>query len=152
LVKDEDIYAMATGQDQLQAPSPQKQTAAHQLASQFVRRSPLVAVLIAIVAGSSVGLVGLLAYLYRPEPRVEAQSKGNDFTMADVMAVLDSGAPLKAQRMAARLAESDALAPEDAGGPPFVFGVVAAGVADRLWGADQKRYFRLAANYLKDSL
>jgi TolA-binding protein len=67
------------------------------------------------------------------------------------LAVLDSGAPLKAQRMAALLAEWDALAPEDAGGPPFIFGVVAANDAERLWGRDQKRYFRLAARYLEES-
>src|SRR4029079_11211764 len=143
---------MAREQDQLNAPLPAEHPIAPTpTAGEYLRRSPLPMVLIAIVAGSSVGLVGLLVYLYRPEPTVEDAPREIKFTMADVFAVLDSGAPLKAQRLAARLAESESLAPEDAGGPPFIFGIVAASDAERLWGADQKRYFRLAARYLEES-
>ncbi len=114
-------------------------------------RGPLPRVLIAIIAGSSVSLVGTLIYFYRPQGDDEAHPHGIKFTVSDALAALESGAPLRAQRMATRLADSGALAPEDEGGPPFIFGVVAANDAERLWGDDQKRYFRLAARYLEQS-
>jgi TolA-binding protein len=121
-------------------------------ALEYLRQSPLPRVLVAVVAGSSLSLLGLLVYLNRPSSQEDAQAnRGTAFTMADALAVLDGGAPLKAQRMAALLAERELLAPEETGGPPFVYGVVAANDAERLWGPDQKRYFRLAARYLEES-
>jgi tetratricopeptide (TPR) repeat protein len=121
-------------------------------ALEYLRQSPLPRVLVAVVAGSSLSLLGLLVYLNRPKSDDEADAPHRRaFTMADALAVLDGGAPLKAQRMAAQLADNGALAPDDAGGPPFVYGVVAAYDAERLWGPDQKRYFRLAARYLEES-
>ena len=121
-------------------------------ALEYLRHSPLPRVLVAIVAGSSLSLLGLLVYLNRPTgPEDPEDSRGAAFTMADALAVLDGGAPLKAQRMASFLVDNDALAPEEAGGPPFIYGVGAANDAERLWGPDQKRYFRLAARYLEES-
>ena len=118
----------------------------------YLRQNPLPRVLVAIVAGSSLSLLGLLVYLNRPSGQDEAEiPHGARFTMADALAVLDGGAPLKAQRMAALLAKSEALAPEEVGGPPYIYGVMAANDAERLWGPDQKRYFRLAARYLEES-
>jgi TolA-binding protein len=117
----------------------------------LLHRGPLPRVLIAIIAGSSVSLVGVLVYLYRPESDEEGLPRSVEFSVSDALAALDAGAPLMAQRMATQLEDLESLPPEDAGGPPFIFGVVAANDAERLWGDDQKRYFRLAARYLERS-
>jgi TolA-binding protein len=137
-------------------PTSAPQDAARPIAStsalDYLRQSPLSRVLVAIVAGSSLSLLGLLVYLSRPSNQDDVEaSRGTPLTMADALAVLDGGAPLKAQRMAALLADKEALDPDEAGGPPFIYGVVAANDAERLWGPDQKRYFRLAARYLEES-
>jgi tetratricopeptide (TPR) repeat protein len=146
---------MAIGEDQLEstaapheAPRPRR---LRHSAMELLRRGPLPRVLIAIIAGSSVSLVGVLVYLYRPENEEERIPRGATFSVSDALAALDAGGPLMAQRMATRLAESGSLDPEDVGGPPYIFGVVAANDAERLWGEDQKRYFRLAARYLEQS-
>jgi tetratricopeptide (TPR) repeat protein len=145
---------MAVQQEQ-NAPAPAPQQAPRPAPSgsalDYLRQNPLPRVLVAVVAGSSLSLAGLLVYLNRPASLDEADAPRTAYTMADALAVLDGGAPLKAQRMAALLDERGALAPEEAGGPPFVYGVVAANDAERLWGSDQKRYFRLAARYLEES-
>jgi TolA-binding protein len=134
------------------APQQAPRREGSQSALEYLRQNPLPRVLVAIVAGSSLSLLGLLVYLNRPSSQDEAEAgPGRAFTMTDALAVLDGGAPLKAQRMAAHLAEWELLAPDEAGGPPFIYGVVAANDAERLWGPDQKRYFRLAARYLEES-
>jgi TolA-binding protein len=147
---------MAIEQEQLEAkaapaePAPSPRTGPS-AGLDSLQRGPLPKVLIAIIAGSSVSLVGTLIYFYRPQAGAERSSRDHKLTVSEALAALDSGAPLLAQRLATRLADSGDLPPQDSGGPPFIFGVVAANDAERLWGEDQKRYFRLAARYLKQS-
>ncbi|MEX2138825.1 MAG: tetratricopeptide repeat protein [Pirellulales bacterium] len=146
---------MAIEEDQLEATAAPAEAARPrrlpQSAMDLLRRGRLPRVLIAMIAGTSVSLVGAFVYLYRPENEEQEIPRGAVFSVADALAALDAGAPLMAQRMATRLAELGSLVPDDAGGPPYIFGVVAANDAERLWGDDQKRYFRLAARYLEQS-
>jgi TolA-binding protein len=144
-LKEEQSEATVARQDNASVRRPSKSAPA------LLGGGPLPRVLIAIIAGSSVSLVGALVYWYRPESEDEGLPRGAAISVADALAALDAGAPLMAQRIATRLEDLESLDPEDAGGPPFVFGVVAANDAERLWGDDQKRYFRLAAGYLEQS-
>ena len=58
-------------------------------ALEYLRQNPLPRVLVAIVAGSSLSLLGLLVYLSRPSSQDEAEvANGSAFTMADALAVL----------------------------------------------------------------
>jgi TolA-binding protein len=118
---------------------------------ELLGQGPWPRVLIAVIAGGSVLFAGLVVYLSRDGEDQEDSGQVVPYTVADALTALDRGNPLRAQRMAGRLAESAALPPDDAGGPAFIFGLVAAGDAERLWGRDQIRYFRLAARYLEQS-
>ncbi len=129
--------------------SPWRCAAGEVLAHVFSNR--IAGVVIAIVAGSSLSLAGLLVYLRHSDDAAEFQGRPAEELLAEAIEALDAGSFLRAQRLAAALVASDSLPADQAGGPLFVLGAIAAGDAERLWGNDQRRYFRLAANYLQKS-
>ncbi len=108
-------------------------------------------VVIAIVAGSSLSLAGMLVYLRHSKDAEDFQGRPPDELLAEAIDAFDSGSFLRAQRLSAALVANDSLPSEQAGGPLFVLGAISAGDAERLWGNDQRRYFRLAASYLQES-
>ncbi len=108
-------------------------------------------VVIAIVAGSSLSLAGMLVYLRHSKDAEDFQGRPPEELLAEAIDAFDAGSFLRAQRLSAALVANESLPSEQAGGPLFVLGAIAAGDAERLWGNDQRRYFRLAAGYLQKS-
>lgn len=106
--------------------------------------------LVAIIAGSTLSLAGLLVYFSSGHQVEEVTEEPLPSALEIALAALDSGSLLRAQRLAVELANSD-LADEELGGPSFILGAIAAGDAERLWGQDQRRYFKLATRYLQEA-
>jgi tetratricopeptide (TPR) repeat protein len=143
---EEPNHEQPTGRAMLRmALEPAREALAHAFANRVA------GVVIAIVAGSSLSLAGLMVYLRHSGEGDDLQGRPAEELLAESIEALEAGSLLRAQRLAAALIAADSLPPEQSGGPPFVLGVIAASDAERLWGNDRRRYFRLAASYLQQA-
>ncbi|MDZ4820978.1 MAG: tetratricopeptide repeat protein [Planctomycetota bacterium] len=111
---------------------------------------PLTRGVILALAGSSLSVIGLLIFMNHPDADRQ-QPAAAPINLQLALAALDEGSTNRATKMARAMIDDPALDPAAGGGPAFILGVVTADDADRLWGDDQRRYFKIAARYLGDS-
>ncbi len=107
----------------------------------YVVLAVLAVALVGILYGGTLAMYHAQMYLLR---RTRAPERP---TLAMALAALDHQSYLEARRLAEAV-DRTTLEPDDAGGPDYVLGVVAAHEASELWGPERKNYFLLAARYL----
>jgi tetratricopeptide (TPR) repeat protein len=95
-------------------------------------------------------LVLAMAWLHFRSSKLPEDSVAKEEFMVKAWAALDRGAYPEAKRQA-QSAREQSNTDQDASGPAFVLGAVAAMQADTLWEEDQRRYYLLAARYLEES-
>lgn len=106
--------------------------------------------LVAIIAGSCLSLAAVLIYLNRPQPK-PIDDVESSATPATAISAFEAGSLSKAVRIAKAILDDGSIEPEDTAGANFILGAIAADDAERLWGRDQRRYFKLASRYLKEA-
>jgi tetratricopeptide (TPR) repeat protein len=104
----------------------------------------LISAVAAVLVFVAMPLVGLL--LFTP-----AEKQEGPVTLAVALAALDRGDLEQARRMAERLIDGAALADDERGGPPYIFGVAASQQADSLLDQNRASLSLVAARHLEDA-
>ena len=107
---------------------------------------------LAILLGSGAvvaNLVLVVAWLHFKPSHSDETGVRPDY-IGKAWSALDRGAFFEAKRQAL-LARDSNLSEQEAGGPAFVLGAVAAMQADTMWEEDQRRYYLVASRYLAES-